>query len=84
MTEHYTNQKMAEFSVEKVAEFSVEKMTDKFTKWLRSTIAKCLGSLYQNGWLHYSKMSDIVAKMVEHYSKMLEFTKMVEHCSKNN
>jgi hypothetical protein len=32
MVEHYTNQKMAEFSVEKVSEFSVEKMADKITK----------------------------------------------------
>jgi hypothetical protein len=32
MVEHYTNQKMAEFSVEKVSEFSVEKMADKTTK----------------------------------------------------
>jgi hypothetical protein len=32
MTEHYTNQKMAEFSVEKVTEFSVAKMADKITK----------------------------------------------------
>jgi hypothetical protein len=32
MAEHYTNQKMAEFSVENVAEFSVAKMADKITK----------------------------------------------------
>jgi hypothetical protein len=32
MAEHYTNQKMVEFSVEKVSEFSVEKMADKITK----------------------------------------------------
>jgi hypothetical protein len=32
MTEHYTNKKIAEFSVEKVTEFSVIKMTDKITK----------------------------------------------------
>jgi hypothetical protein len=32
MAKHYTNQKMAEFSVKKVAEFSVAKMADKITK----------------------------------------------------
>jgi hypothetical protein len=32
MVEHYTNRKMAVFSVEKVIEFSVAKMADKITK----------------------------------------------------
>jgi hypothetical protein len=32
MAKHYTNQKMAEFSVEKAVEFSVAKMADKITK----------------------------------------------------
>jgi hypothetical protein len=66
MTEHCINEGcLGTVAIKKwqstVAKWLTRPQND-WAKWLSSTIPKWLSSLYQNGWVHYCKMFDIVAE----------------------